>query len=80
VSKFILTEQSVSARKAAISNEFDRMIKVLMSKRALRESMLGNGYYVIYTEDGPMDLNLARIAPCLKFYPGTCLCWECTNG
>ena len=78
--EWVTAEQSVSARKAAISNEFDRMIKILMAKRVLRKSMLGNGYYVIYTEDGPMDLNLARIAPCLKFYPGECLCWECTNG
>lgn len=79
MTSWITTEQSVSARKAAISNEYDRLIKVLMAKRVLRKSML-SGMYVIYTEDGPMDLNLARIAPCLKFYPGECLCWECTNG
>ena len=77
---FIPTSQSVSARKAAISNEFDRLIKELMARRVLRKSMLGNGYYVIYTEDGPMDITLKRLAPCLKFYPGTCLCQECCNG
>jgi hypothetical protein len=76
---FIPTTQSLSARKTAISNEFDRVIKILVAKRVLRESML-QGLHVIYTEDGPMDLNLKRIAPCLKSYPGNCLCWECTNG
>ncbi len=76
---FIPTAHSLSARKAAISNEFDRLIKILVAKRVLRESML-QGLHVIYTEDGPMDINLKRIAPCLKLYPGNCLCWECTNG
>ena len=78
--EWLTAEQSVSARKAAISNEFDRLIKELMARRVLRKSMLGNGYYVIYTEDGPMDITLKRLAPCLKFYPGTCLCQECSNG
>lgn len=76
---WVTTEQCVSARKHAITSEYDRLIKILMAKRVLRESMI-DGMYVIYTEIGPMDLNLARIAPCLKFYPGKCLCWECTNG
>lgn len=76
---FIPTPQSLSARKAAISNEFDRLIKILIAERVLRESML-QGLHVIYTEDGPIDINLKRIAPCLKLYPGNCLCWECTNG
>ena len=75
----IPTSQAMTLCKVAISTEFDRLIKELMAKRAIRKSMLGNGYYVIYTEDGPMDLNLARIAPCLKAYPGNCICWECTN-
>jgi hypothetical protein len=79
MSKFIPTADSLSARKAAISHEFDRLIKILVAKRVLRESML-QGLHVIYTEDGPMDINLKRIAPCLKAYPGNCLCWECTNG
>ena len=71
-----LTEKSVQARKRAITMEFDRVIKVLMDKGVLRESMLP-GMYVIYTEQGPVDLNLKRIAPCVKIYPGNCLCYEC---
>jgi hypothetical protein len=77
---FIPTHQSVSARKAAISSEFDRLIKELMNRRVLRKSILGGDFYVIYTEDGPMDITLKRLAPCLKFYPGECLCQECSNG
>jgi hypothetical protein len=79
MSSWIKTEDSIAARKHAIANEFDRVIKILIAKRVLRESML-QGMHVIYTEDGAMDLNLKRIAPCLKFYPGECLCWECTDG
>lgn len=75
---FIPTQQSLTARKAAIQTEFDRVIKILIAKRVLSETIF-QGLHVIYTEDGPMDLNLARIAPCLKLYPGTCPCWECTN-
>jgi hypothetical protein len=76
-----LTSKSNEARKRAITNEFDRLIKELIARRVIRESMLGNGYYVIYTEDGPKDLNLKRLAPCVKIYPGNCLCYECdTNG
>lgn len=77
---FIPTQQALTARKAAISNEFDRLIKVLEARRVLRKSILGGEFYVIYTEDGPMDITLKRLAPCLKLYPGTCLCQECTNG
>ena len=80
MSDFITTAQSVSARKAAISNEFDRLIKELINRRVLRKSILGGEFYVIYTEDGPIDITLKRLAPCLKFYPGTCLCQECSNG
>ena len=78
--EWLTAEQSVSARKAAISNEFDRLIKELMARRVLRKSILGGEFYVIYTEDGPTDITLKRLAPCLKFYPGTCLCQECSNG
>lgn len=81
MAEWITAEKSVIARKQAITTEFDRVIKELMDRRVIRESMLGNGYYVIYTQDGPKDLNLARIAPCVKIYPGECLCYECvTNG
>jgi hypothetical protein len=80
MTKFIATETSVMARKAAISNEFDRLIKELINRRVLRGSILGSPFYVIYTEDGPMDITLKRLAPCLKFYPGECLCQECSNG
>ena len=75
-----LTSKSNEARKRAITNEFDRLIKELMALNVLRHSMLP-GMYVIYTEQGPMDLNLKRLAPCVKIYPGNCLCYECdTNG
>ena len=77
---FIPTSQAITARKAAISNEFDRLMKELINRRVLRKSILGGEFYVIYTEDGPMDITLKRLAPCLKLYPGTCLCQECTNG
>lgn len=80
MSDFIPTSQAITARKAAISNEFDRLIKELMARRVLRKSILGGEFYVIYTEDGPTDITLKRLAPCLKFYPGTCLCQECSNG
>ncbi len=78
MTSWIKTEDSIAARKHAIANEFDRVIKILIAKRVLSETIF-QGLHVIYTEDGPMDLNLARIAPCLKLYPGTCPCWECTN-
>jgi hypothetical protein len=77
---FIPTTQSLIARKAAVVNEFDRVIKELINRRVIRKSILGGGFYVIYTEDGPMDITLKRLAPCLKAYPGTCLCQECSNG
>jgi len=80
VSDFIPTKDYVQARKIAISNEFDRLIKELINRRVLRKSILGGGFYVIYTEDGPMDITLKRLAPCLKFYPGTCLCQDCSDG
>lgn len=72
--------QALSARKRAITVEHDRLIKELINRRVLRKSILGGDFYVIYTEDGPMDITLKRLAPCLKLYPGTCLCQECTNG
>jgi hypothetical protein len=80
MTSWIKTEDSIAARKHAITNEFDRLIKELMDRRVLRGSILGSPFYVIYTEDGPMDITLKRLAPCLKFYPGECLCQECSNG
>ena len=69
----------VISTKTAISNEFDRVIKELINKRVLRKSILGGEFYVIYTEDGPMDITLKRLAPCLAMYPGNCFCYECSN-
>ncbi len=80
MTSWIKTEDSIAARKHAITNEFDRVIKELMARRVLRHSILGAPLYVIYTEDGAMDITLKDLAPCLKFYPGECLCRECTNG
>ena len=74
---FIPTQQALTARKTAISREFDRVVQELVARRVLRTNMVNPSYYVIYTEDGPLDINLSKLAPCLKFYPGTCLCYEC---
>ena len=79
MSDFIPLQQSLLARKAVISHEFDRLIKELIARRVLRKSMLGGGFYVIYTEDGPMDITLKRLAPCLKLYPGNCFCQNCDD-
>ena len=76
---FIPLQKGLIARKSAISEEFDRLIKELIARRVLRKSMLGGGFYVIYTEDGPMDITLKRLAPCLKFYPGSCFCQNCDD-
>jgi hypothetical protein len=76
---FIPTQQSLTARKAAITHEFDRLIKDLMARRVIRKSMVGEKFYVIYTEDGPKDIMLSRLAPCVAIYPGNCLCYDCTN-
>jgi hypothetical protein len=80
MTSWIKTEDSIAARKHAITNEFDRMIKELMDRGVLRRSILGGEFYVIYAEHGPMDITLKRLAPCLKLYPGECLCQECSNG
>lgn len=36
--------------------EQDRLIDQLIKLRVLRESILGDAWYVIYTEDGPKDI------------------------
>ena len=79
MSSWTKTEDSIAARKHAITNEFDRVIKELMARGVIRRNIVFDNLYVIYTEDGPMDLNLRDVAPCLKFYPGECLCKGCAN-
>jgi hypothetical protein len=36
--------------------EQERLIAQLIKLRVLRESMFGDAWYVIYTEDGPKDI------------------------
>jgi len=79
MSNVIPLDAALAARKQVISNEFDRLVKVLIARRVLRKSMLGGGFYVIYTEDGPMDITLKRLAPCLSLYPGSCYCQNCDD-
>jgi hypothetical protein len=79
MTNLISQEQAFASRKAVVSKEFDRLIKELIARRVLRKSMLGGGFYVIYTEDGPMDITLKRLAPCLKLYPGSCYCQDCDD-
>lgn len=79
MTNFITLEQALASRKTVISTEFDRLIKELIARRVLRKSMLGGGFFVIYTEDGPMDITLKRLAPCLKIYPGSCYCQNCDD-
>ena len=78
---FIPTETSVRARRASIVREFDELVRKLIDLRVLRKSMVANdlGIWVIYTEDGPKDLYLSRLAPCLKMYPGNCMCYTCAQ-
>ena len=79
MSNFITIEAALASRKQVISNEFDRLVKILIAKHVLRKSMLGGGFYVIYTVDGPMDITLKQLAPCLKLYPGICFCHNCDD-
>lgn len=43
-------------KEAGIKKERERLLAWLRENRVIRDSILGNGL-VIYTEDGPIDLN-----------------------
>jgi len=41
--------------------EFERMFQLLRKYGVLRDNMLGGDWFVIYTEQGPMDITLNRL-------------------
>ena len=48
-------------KEAGIKKERERLLAWLREKQVIRDSILGSGL-VIYTEDGPIDLNEAELA------------------
>jgi hypothetical protein len=59
-----MTEYNTSQRNAyesGVTKERERMIALLMKLGVLRESMFGEAWYVIYTEDGPKDITMKSL-------------------
>ena len=62
-----LIQQVVEAAKAKGRVEEDRRIsEFLIEKRAIRSSMLGQGWLVLYTEDGPIDVKIETLFEALE--------------
>jgi superoxide dismutase len=55
------TPTTAAAITNATNEEFNRLITQLKELGVLRHSMLGDGWLVIYSEQGPMDITLERL-------------------
>ena len=49
------------AYEQGVKHERERIVRLLMEKNALRETILKHSGLVLYTEDGPIDISLALI-------------------
>jgi len=50
----------------AVTAERERMYKLLKELGVLRDSMLGDDWKVIYSENGPLDIHLDRLDGTIK--------------
>lgn len=68
-------ETSIKGRLFEIRKENQRLIDLLIEKRVLRKSMVP-GWMVIYTEDGPKDIRMIDLIPCVYLFDKDCNCKE----
>jgi hypothetical protein len=60
-----MTDYNTSQRNAyesGVTKERERMIALLIKLGVLRESMFGDAWFVIYTEDGPKDITMKSLS------------------
>ena len=51
----------VKAHAMGVNEERERIIELLRNLKVIRDSMLGDNWKVIYTEQGAMDITLDRL-------------------
>jgi hypothetical protein len=83
VGNWIHLDESIKGRINAVKKENERIINLLIQLKVIRENITIPGWYVIYTEDGPKDIDLKNLGPCIKFYATAinqiCGCRECSK-
>jgi hypothetical protein len=56
----LIHRQGVISFNTGVMTERERVIKLLMDKEALRSSLVFDGY-VLYTQNGPIDISLEEL-------------------
>jgi hypothetical protein len=78
MSNWIPADQVTKGRIHAIRKENERLIQMLREYGALRDHMFGNGWMVLYTERGAIDIPPNKFAACVKPFD-ECDCRECAK-